>query len=1155
MPQLQLRLLGNPEITLDDAPIATDRRKAIALLAYLTVTRISHSRDYLATFFWPDADQSRGLAYLRRTLWEINHTVGPEWLDVSRDEVALAAGTSLWLDVAEWDAALASSDAAQWETAVSLYRDDFMAGFSLRDSDAFDTWQSQQVQTRRVELGRLLRQLIDAALAQQAWAAAERHAQRWLAIDPLQEQAHRALMTVWTRLGQRGQALRQYDTCVQLLAAELDVAPEPETEQLAAAIRAGELTAVSPPPPTAAPAPIPTTARRHNLPAAATPFVGRETELAAITAALRDGTARLMTLLGPGGSGKTRLSLAAAQALLPHFADGVWFVPLASLSEKDRLLPAIASALSFRLYDEEQARQQLFDYLRGKSLLLVLDNFEHLLKMDAAALVGDLLAHAPQLRLLVTSRMRLGLRGESLFAVEGMEIPAEATAVSWNTTTTIATAAHTYSALQLFSQSAHLVQPNFMLSPDNIRDVIAICELVQGMPLGIELAASWLGLLTVAEVRAEVQKNLDFLETEMQDVPARQRSIRAVFNYSWQLLTPDEQTVFPQLAIFHGGLTRQAATAVAGATPAILMALVNKSLIRREENGRFAIHELLRQYAAEKIQADPEAWLAARQRHADHYLGWLADQSTLLKGPQQKTAFDTLEDDIDNIRAAWLWAVMHQQYQTALAGVDSLFIYYLVRGSLEELGGLLDVVLEDVRAQATDQPITRGTFTLPQQFFINLLAVQAIAATTRMVSPEAEQYSREAIALMNEAGVIPELALPYILASNTYAWHVNLEQGIEYSEAALKLLRQQHNRWYLALMTHMVGGLLWHVRRREEAAALLQEGAAISREIGDDLLLSYNLTMLSTLQADEKAYDQALAYQEEIRDIYMRLQSPLGVARALVSMGTICDAAGWYQKGLDFYNEACQIFDEIGGRLSMAEALSWVSITQQRLGHYAQAMHTRKQALRHFEEAQDINGRGWSFFEMGELYRVLDDLPLANKYYQKSHAIFADHDMKVGLAFSFRGQAYVAILNGQLAAAEEMLAQSLHHGEVSYDDWGLTYTHFVKGLLHLARSNLAAAHSAFTTSLALGKNVSNQGVVMQTLLGFALLAQQAGEETQAARVAQTIVNFDASWAETRTAAQEIISTVSPTTQAATAVTQSALDELIDSLLATDNMPY
>jgi predicted ATPase len=326
-----------------------------------------------------------------------------------------------------------------------------------------------------------------------------------------------------------------------------------------------------------------------NLPPQPTPFIGREYEISQITALLAEPTCRLLTLVGPGGIGKTRLALEAAGLQRSAFAQGAYLVPLQPLSSPEFIVPAIAETLHFQFYSVDDPKHQLLDYLRDRSLLLVMDNFEHLL--NSAQLISEILAFAPDVKVLATSRERLNLLEEWVLDVQGLSAPANETE----------TEILDYDAVQLFLQSAQRIQVGFTLTDAQKPAVARICHLVGGMPLGLELAAAWVRALACEEIADEIERGLDLLATSARNVEPRHRTMRIVLDHSWNLLTNIERDVFQRLSVFKGGFRKEAAQNVTGTSIQTLSALVDKSLIRVSANGRYEQHELLWQYAREKL--------------------------------------------------------------------------------------------------------------------------------------------------------------------------------------------------------------------------------------------------------------------------------------------------------------------------------------------------------------------------------------------------------------------------------------------------------------------------------------------------------------------------------------------------------------------------
>ena len=412
---------------------------------------------------------------------------------------------------------------------------------------------------------------------------------------------------------------------------------------------------------------IPTSAAwgpKHNLPIQPTPFVGREAELVELDGLLSDPEVRLVTVLGAGGMGKTRLALQATEAQLNRFIDGAYFVSLAPLQSADAIVPTIAEALGFAFYEGGAPRQQLLNYLREKRMLLLLDNCEHLLV--GVDIVADVLGTTANVKVLSTSRARLNVQGEHLFRLSGMEFP------DWETPEDAAQ----YNAVKLFLQSARRVRPGFELQMDDLKYISRICRLVGGMPLGILLAAGWVEMLTPEEIAAEIERSLDLLRTGLRDLPERQRSMRAVYNHSWNLLTERDQKVFAGLSVFRGGFDRQAAQQVTGASLWELRSFVDRSLLHRTPVGRYEMHELLRQYAADRLAQQADRGETTRDRHSAYYMAALERWDADLKGPRQRTALAETNLEIQNARTAWDWAAERGRVERLTRALDGLCWFY-----------------------------------------------------------------------------------------------------------------------------------------------------------------------------------------------------------------------------------------------------------------------------------------------------------------------------------------------------------------------------------------------------------------------------------------------------------------------------------------------
>jgi diguanylate cyclase (GGDEF)-like protein len=619
-----------------------------------------------------------------------------------------------------------------------------------------------------------------------------------------------------------------------------------------------------------------------NLPAAANLFVGRQAELRALKQRLAQPAERLVVLVGPGGIGKSRLALQAAAELRLQFADGVFVVPLAPVISGQFLVPAIAQALRLPFQGSAEPAAQLAAFLRDKRLLLVLENFELLpaAGRSGQALINRLLEQAPQVRLLVTSRERLGLTGESVLELRGLPVPPEPADGA-----RAPAAAEAYSAAQLFLQTARRVAPDFALTAGNGAAVLRICQLVEGLPLGIELAAAWAALLDCHEIAAQIERNLDFLDPAPAGTPQPLQSARAVLDYFWGLLSSDEQRVMRQLSVFRGGFPREAAGAVAGASLFFLAALVDRAFLTRTPAGRYQPHELLRRYAADRLALDGGELAAAQARHAAYYAALAEQADPELTGARQSEWLERLEQENDNLRAALEWSLGMPEAGAAVdqpAAADQpavgdapalrlalgLWRFWWVRGYLSEGRRWLELAL------AQQPPGPPGRRARAMQRLGILARGQGELALARQ-QLEASLSLFEDIGDRAGAGdVHNSLGL---LALNQDDL-VNARQSFERS---LALERETGDRQRLAVSLNNLGGIALQQGDPAAARGLFTESLALRRAVGDQWGIANSLLNLSEAAYDQGAYAEALALCSESLLLRRELGDQPGLALCL----------------------------------------------------------------------------------------------------------------------------------------------------------------------------------------------------------------------------------------------------------------------------------
>ncbi|MEM7119278.1 MAG: tetratricopeptide repeat protein [Chloroflexota bacterium] len=989
---LEIRVLGSPQFILSGQPVSSLKSaKSQAILCYLAMTKRPLSRTALGGLLWPDKSDQEARVNLRQSIRRVQKSM-PGALLAQRESVALSPDMSVAVDVTQFETAVSQGDISSLEMAIAHYQGDFMAGFYVEDAYDFEEWLLLERERLRAKAVQVLHDLTTHFVTRRETEKGLRYARQLLGLEPWLEEGHRALMRLLAWQGQYNSALKQYATCRKLLDEELGVEPSPETAALFDRIRQLR------------------TASRPLLPQESFPLVGRVADMTTLNQMLHDPNRRLVTLTGPGGMGKTRLILAVAQQQTNLFLDGVYWVDLAEVLTGDGLITAVMTQLGTQMGGSAPPKTQLINYLRGKEVLLLLDNFEQLTTdRQAVAFISELLRAAPELVLLVTSRVRLNLQQEQVYRLDNLPFPAPNTPLD---------KVADYPAVALFAETARWGRPDWDFGGEDEEEktaVVRICQLVEGLPLGLKMAAALTQAQSCVAIAAAVAENLDSLASDMADLPPRQRSLRAAFDYSLRLLPAAERDLFLQLSIFRGGFTREAVQTIVAANPHLLTRLVSHSLLTYQSGDRYTIHAVVRQFAAEARRAaasidDAKGALPIAQRYAAFYLTFLADRQVSLQGESPQMAAAEIDDEIENVRQAWRLGLAQQQFGDILGSLHAFSTFFQLRGRSHEAKELLGLAAQQV------EPSAAGTTTaarllawvlLEQGRFFNRLSeyknAVGVVETSLTWAKQSQDEEAEGMAhvLWGEAlwrqgeYEAAEEKLTHVLTlgnRNNFTlitgWchhHLgiicdiqsNYGCAIEHLEMACIAWNIIHYPQALSVSLNSMGLVAYHQGNLAHAQQAMEDALAICQRLDNRQFEANLLNNLSMMSTEQGAYSNARQYLKRALELANMNGDLCLQGNIYTNLGLNEHRANALELTVKYLEQGLQMFESIGERVLADECMFFLANAAKDQGTfdraeilYEKSLAVAREVGARFIECQNLIGLA-SLFETSNRVRAI----------------------------------------------------------------------------------------------------------------------------------------------------------------------------------------
>ena len=983
---MKIRLFGPMQAEYQEEELLFRSDKIRGLFAYL----IFHyqqpiRRDKIVDLLWGDLPEKQAKANLRSSLTRLRKSLAPaqdhlekELLIADRQHVTLTLSPQdFWTDTQEYQTLLDTCrnyPQGEWwrrslciellQKANELYKKPFLNDLTFTDAPSFNLWRGTLSERYRQQIITALEALSSHYLALDLHEEARRYAERLLIHESWNEEAHRLLIRSYILTGEKRSALQQYKICQECVKNELGAEPEQATHSLARQIqRMG---------------------KDHkpeefegSIPRDTTPFIGRKKELEELLPRLFDPAYPLLSILGPGGTGKSRLAREAARRLHHHFADGVWFIPITKIEtfakensedsdiHLEHLCSHIARVLGFRFFGSNALEEQLIAFLHEKEMLLILDNFDHL--QERAEVLSIFVQRLPLLKIIATSRKRLYLQSESIFKLDGLHIPTSSVPSTFSSDLWL-----NYSGLQLFQERAKRLAPNFQIDENNFQALIDICTELGGNPLAIELASSWIHDYSLSQILENIRKNIDFLKTPLKDIDVRHQSIRVVLKESWESLSTEKQCILSKLSVFKGTFSEEIAEQVIQCSPAQLKELSDNYLLKENEQKSYQQHDLFQTFAFEQLQKQPELYQQTREQHSEYYLKQLEQWATQYESRSAELAFQESQREFNNILLAWRWLLESKSLSALIKSTwwmkGTFENAALYREGYHAFSAAMELLEEDPECELKQQALS--ILSSSSSYMLHYMGRYEKAFRFAQRAITFAQCSESKRLLL-----IAKMSHCFALADSG-----KLESSIEALEDALVFETEYPNPDLRLKILRLLGYSYLQKGPIEKGEKLLNEGLALAIKEQNLHLESQIRSRLAHCKVLQGSFQEAIKILQHAIQQAQELGNAYVLARFRYLLGTHLGTMGQYDESTSLFLKAQKHFTKHGNSNMQLSVVISLGCNYMYLGQWDEAERYCKDGIAHSQELNNPRMHAYSLSNLCSLYIQKGEAEKAGRY-------------------------------------------------------------------------------------------------------------------------------------------------------------------------------